>query len=174
MMYMMYVAAEPSVRMLTGLEPEPNGHLLNYVGVDGRDPLNPNVKKIWPAHEYRKVVDWNGEAARWAPCPLERRVWIGLIQPQLELVARTLQETGASGGAALELETYCFYSIYPGMASQKKTFCFCDHCFYGCIRSLEKGVSRKNGSLDAVLPRARVRLVDPARSASAIRAVPGG
>lgn len=155
MMYMMYVAAEPSVRMLTGLEPEPNGHLLNYVGVGGRDPLNPNVKKIWPAHEYRKVVDWNGEAARWAPCPLERRVWIGLIQPQLELVARTLQETGASGGAALELETYCFYSIYPGMASQKKTFCFCDHCFYGCVRSLEKGVSRKDGSLDAVLPRVR-------------------
>jgi len=151
MMYMMYVAAEPSVRYLTGLEPEPpKGHLLNYIGYAGRDILNPRVKKIWSAHEYRKVVDWHGQAARWAPCPLERRIWIGFIQPQLELVARVLQETGADGGAALELETYCFYSIYPGMASQKKTFCYCDHCFYEFVRSRQKG-----GSLGAVLPRAR-------------------
>lgn len=150
MMYMMYVAAEPSVRFLTGVEPEPDGHLLNYIGFGERDPLNPRVKKIWPAHQYRKVVDWHGEPARWAPCPLERRIWIGFIQPQLELVAGVLQETGADGGAALELETYCFYSIYPGMASQKKTFCYCDHCFYGFVRSL--GDTDK---LPAVLPRVR-------------------
>ncbi len=136
LMYMMNVAAEPSVRYLTGLEPEPGGHLLNYIGFGDRDPLNPHVRKIWPAHHYRHVVDWNGEAARWAPCPLERRYWLGFIRPQLELVARVLAETGASGGAALELETYCFYSIYPGMASQKKAFCYCDECFYGFVRSL--------------------------------------
>ena len=147
MMYMMYVAAEPSVRILTGLEPEPDGHLLNYIGQGGRNALDPRVKKLWPAHQYRHVVDWDGQAARWAPCPLERRIWLGLIRPQLELVARVLQETGASGGAALELETYCFYSIYPGMASQKKTFCYCDHCFYGFVRSLE--------TPGAVLPRRR-------------------
>ena len=52
------------------------------------------------------------------------------------MVARVLNETGASGGGALELETYQFYSIYPGMSSQKKTFCYCDHCFYGFVRSL--------------------------------------
>ena len=72
------------------------------------------------------------------PCPLERRYWYGFIHPQLELVSRVLNETGAVGGAALELETYCFYSIYPGMASQKQTFCYCDHCFYGFVRSLGK------------------------------------
>ena len=152
MMYMMYVAAEHSVRMLTGLDSEldPGGHLLNYIGYEGRDTLNPKVRKIWPAHQYRHVVDWDGQAARWAPCPLERRYWLGLIKPQLELVARMLRETGASGGAALELETYCFYSIYPGMASQKKTFCYCDDCFYDFVRSLDESEAPT-----AVLPRVR-------------------
>ncbi|MEE3370534.1 MAG: hypothetical protein VX346_14440 [Planctomycetota bacterium] len=152
MMYMMYVAAEHSVRMLTGLDSDldPGGHLLNYIGYGGRDTLNPKVRKIWPAHQYRHVVDWNGQPARWAPCPLERRYWLGLIKPQLELVARALQETGASGGAALELETCCFYSIYPGMASQKKTFCYCDHCFYDFVRSVDK-----SQTATAVLPRVR-------------------
>ena len=150
MIYMMYVAAEPSVRYLTGLEPKPDGHLLDYIGFGGRHPSNASVKKIWPAHQYRHVVDWDGQVARWAPCPLERRYWIGFIRPQLELVARVLKETGARGGAALELETYCFYSIYPGMASQKKTFCYCDECFYGFVRSLSA-----TEAPDAVLPRVR-------------------
>lgn len=147
MMYMMYVAAEPSVRILTGLDPS-DSHLLNYIGYSGRDSLNSGVKKLWPAHQYRHVVDWHGNMARWAPCPLETRVWKGLIQPQLELVARTLKETGARGGAALELETYCFYSIYPGMASQKKTFCYCDRCFYGFVE-------RTQQDSPAVLPQVR-------------------
>ena len=146
MMYMMCVAEEYSVRLLAGLE----GDLLNYIGFEGRDPLSARVKKIWPEHQYRHVVDWNGEEARWAPCPLERRYWMGFIRPQLELVARVLNETGATGGGALELETYCFYSIYPGMASQKKTFCYCDECFYGFVRS-QQGTE----VIDAVLPSAR-------------------
>jgi hypothetical protein len=150
MLYMMYVADETSVRYLAGLEPEPDGHLLNYIGFEGRNPLNAHVKKIWPAHQYRHVVDWDGQEARWAPCPLERRYWRGFIRPQLELVARVLKETGARGGAALELETYCFYSIYPGMASQKKTFCYCDECFYGFVRS-RSGAEAP----DAVLPGVR-------------------
>ncbi len=150
MIYMMYVAAEPSVRYLAGIEPEPGGHLLNYIGHGERDALNPHVKKVWPAHHYRHVVDWHGKAARWAPCPLERRYWTGFIRPQLERVARVLKETGATGGAALELETYCFYSIYPGMASQKKTFCYCDHCFYGFVRSQGEAEAP-----DAVVPRLR-------------------
>ncbi len=151
MMYMMYVAAEPSVRILTGLDAGgPGAHLLNYIGAGDRDSLNSGVKKIWPAHQYRHVVDSNGETARWAPCPLERRIWTGMIRPQLEVIARVLEETGVSGGAALELETYCFYSIYPGMASQKKAFCFCDHCFYGFARS--RGES---APLDAVQPSVR-------------------
>jgi hypothetical protein len=75
---------------------------------------------------------------------------MGFIHPQLELAARVLNETGATGGVALELETYQFYSIYPGMASQKKTFCFCDHCFYGFTRALAP-----TELPDAVLPRQR-------------------
>jgi len=115
----MYVGAESSVKSLSGIE----GDLRTYVRT------GEGANQVWPAHHYRHVVDWNGEAARWAPCPLERRYWMGFIRPQLELVARVLNETGTDGGGALELETYCFYSIYPGMASQKKSFCYCDYCF---------------------------------------------
>jgi len=120
MMYMMKVGSAGAIRYLAGLDTRGSGA----------------PKKIWPAHQYRHVVDWNGDAAKWAPCPLERRVWMGFIKPQLELVARVLNETGASGGGALELETYLFPSIYPGYSSQRKTFCYCDHCFYGFVRSL--------------------------------------
>lgn len=136
LMYVVLVAAENEVRYLTGHEPTADGHLLNYVGFEKRDLLKSRVKKIWPSHQYRHVVDWDGSEARWAPCPLERRYWMGLIRPELKVVARVLKEAGTGGGACLELETYCFYSIYPGMASQKKTFCYCDECFYGFVRSL--------------------------------------
>jgi len=141
MMYMMYVAAEPSVRHLTGLE----GNLLNYLRT------GEGIKKVWPAHNYRHIVDWNGHQAKWAPCPLESRYWMGFIKPQLEMVAKVLKETNVAGGGALELETYCFYSIYPGMASQKKTFCYCDSCYYGFVQSLDK----TNQAPDAVLPEKR-------------------
>lgn len=127
MMRMIYVAGGPTVRQLSGIDGHIAGYLRNQADM---------ARKVWPAHQYRRLVDWNGGAALWAPCPLERRYWMGLIRPELELVARVLKETGASGGGALELETYCFPSIYPGMASQKKTFCFCDHCYYGFVRSL--------------------------------------
>ena len=126
MMYMMYVAAESSVRYLSGVDGDLSRYMRNESGA---------ARMVWSAHEYRHLVDWNGETARWAPCPSERRYWMGLIRPQLELVARVLKETGATGGGALELETYCFYSAYPGMASQKKIFCYCDHCYYGFVRS---------------------------------------
>jgi len=136
MMSMLYVATEPEIRFLTGLEPTPDGHLLKYLGgFEAHDMVNSRTKKLWPAHDYRHVVDMIGGTARWAPCPLERRYWLGFIQPELELVARVLKETGVSGGAALELEAYCFYSIYPGMASQKNSFCYCDECFYGFVRA---------------------------------------
>ncbi|HIE28983.1 TPA: hypothetical protein EYP66_17045 [Candidatus Poribacteria bacterium] len=123
MMYMMYVADEESVRHLTG---DILGHLRSDNG----------VLKAWPTHRYRHVVDWDGNTAKYAPCPLERRYWMGFIRPQLELVARVLKETGATGGGALELETYVWGSIYPGYSNQKKTFCYGDHCFYGFVRSL--------------------------------------
>ena len=133
MLHMMYVAGESSVRFLSGLE----GDLPKYVRT------GKGARQLWPAHQYRHVVDWNGDAARWAPCPLERRYWMGFSRPQLEQVARTLNETGADGGAALELETYTFYSIYPGMSSQKKTFCFCDHCFHGFAGEADHDVAAK-------------------------------
>ncbi len=126
MLYMMYVGAEHTVRFISGLE----GDLQEYART------GKGVERLWPAHEYRHMVDWNGDAARWAPCPLERRYWLGFIRPQLERVARTLRETGTEGGGALELETYCFYSIYPGMASQKKSFCYCEDCFGRFVKTL--------------------------------------
>lgn len=133
LMPMIYVAGESSIRFLTGLD----GDLRQYVRTGN------GAKRLWPRHNLRRIVDWNGHRARWAPCPLDRRYWSGFIQPQLEQVARTLNETGACGGAALELETYCFFSIYPGVSSQKAAYCFCDECFGGFLR--EQQTPGQNG-----------------------------
>lgn len=152
LMYVLYSAAASEVRYLTGLEANPTGgHIYKYVQFEDRDLRKSRVKKLWAAHNYRHAVTNDGGRKMWAPCPLERRYWMGLVRPELETVAKVLKETGAGGGATLELEAYCFYSIYPGYASQKTSFCYCDECFYGFARAHEK-----NDVVDAVPPQKRL------------------
>ena len=152
LMYTIYSASANVVRTLTGIEPAPvaGGHIIRYCQFGDQDLHKARTRKCWPSHQYRHLVDWGGSEKTWAPCPLERRYWMGLIRPAFEFVARGLKEAGADGGAILELEGYCFYSIYPGYNSQKTRFCYCDECFYGFVRGHEKA-----DIVDAVPPKHR-------------------
>jgi|GEM_PF-3777377 len=78
---------------------------------------------------YRHVVNSQGVEGGIAPCPLERKDWLGLQLPQMLALARILAEEGCEGGAMLEGETYCAGDIYPGYTTERQSFCHCDYCW---------------------------------------------